>query len=134
MAGRTWTHGEGPRRHRVRLFQDPEFSGGNIQVEIRDARRPGEERYRTLSLGHRDQERATRFARLMVRWWLRTGMPPRIVWRRQVRGPRPKGCARQVRREGAGDIADKSWPRPPLIAPRGSKITGGTDQGASVEG
>jgi hypothetical protein len=92
MKRRVWSHAEGPYRYRVRLFLDPAASGGNICVEIRDARRPGEERWRTLSLRHNDKERAIRFAKVMVRWWLRTGKPPRIVWRRQMSGPKPKGC------------------------------------------
>jgi len=91
MAKRIWSHSEGPYGYRVRLFQTPGFSAENIQVEIRDARRPGEWRYRTLSLRHQDRERAIRFAKVMVRWWRRTGKPPRIVWRKQIRGPQPKG-------------------------------------------
>jgi hypothetical protein len=87
---RVWTHAEGPYRRRVRLFIDPEYSGGNICVEIRDARRPGEERWRTLSLRHKDKERAIKYAKVMASWWVLTGKPPRIVWRKQPTGPRPK--------------------------------------------
>jgi len=90
MKRRIWTHGEGPYGYRVRLFLDPVMSP-NILVEIRDARRPGEERWRTLSLRHNDKDRAIRFAKVMVRWWRRTGKPPRLVWRQQRHGPMPKG-------------------------------------------
>jgi len=71
------------------LSQVPTVSGGNIIVEIRDWRRPNEYRYRCLSLGHRDRERAVRYAQVLVRWWKLTGTPPKMVWRRG-RGPQPK--------------------------------------------
>jgi hypothetical protein len=85
---REWSHREGPHRFRVRVFQNN--SGGNVCVEIRDARFPSEYRYRTLSLGHADREKAVKYARVMSRWWKHTGCPPRIVWRRG-KGPLPKG-------------------------------------------
>ena len=92
MKHREWTHHEGPFRFRVRLFQDPTECGGNIGLEIRDWRRPNEYRYRTLSLGHQDRERAIAYAKVLVRWWKATGIPPKLVWRRG-RGHLPKDVA-----------------------------------------
>jgi hypothetical protein len=66
--------------------------GGNIGLEIRDWRRPNEYKYRTLSLGHPDRERAIEYAKVLVRYWRRTGKPPRLVWRRGC-GPLPKAAA-----------------------------------------
>ncbi len=89
---REWSHEEGPHRFRVRLFQDSTEFGGNIGLEIRDWRRPNEYRYRSLSLGHRDRERAVKYARVLVRWWRSTGVPPKLVWRRG-RGRQPREAA-----------------------------------------
>ena len=98
---RPWSHAEGPRGFRVRVFEDR--TSPNIMLDIRDWRQPDKQRYRTLSLGHHDRERAVRYARVLSRWWRRTGNPPRMMWRRG-RGPLPKGC---IHRScvGAGDIA-----------------------------
>jgi hypothetical protein len=74
------------------LFQDPTEFGGNVGLEIRDWRRPNEYRYRTLSLGHADRDRAIRYAKVLVRWWKRTGIPPKLVWRRGC-GPLQKETA-----------------------------------------
>jgi hypothetical protein len=92
MSHREWTHHEGPFRFRICLYQDPEDSGGNICLEIRDWRQPNQYRYRGLSLGHQNRERAIRYAKVLVRWWMRTGIPPQLVWRRG-RGPLPKEVA-----------------------------------------
>jgi hypothetical protein len=88
---REWTWATGPRRYRVRVYQDPAECGGNIVLEIRDARRPGY-RYRSLSLGHADRERAMRHAEVLSRWWRQSGRPPRLVWRRG-RGVLPRDVA-----------------------------------------
>jgi hypothetical protein len=85
-----WSHSVGPYRYRIRLFQAPNYSGGNICVEIRDTRFPGQYRYRNLSLGHADRERAVKYAKVMSRWWKQTGHPPKITARRG-RGPLPVG-------------------------------------------
>lgn len=84
-----WSQSVGPYRYRIRLFQSPRYSGGNVCIEIRDARLPGY-RYRNVSLGHKDRERAVKYARVMSRWWKHTGRPPKIALRRG-RGPLPKG-------------------------------------------
>jgi hypothetical protein len=84
---RPWWHAEGPRGFRVRVFEDR--TSPNIMLDIRDWRRPNEVRYRTLSLGHNDRDRAIRHARVLSRYWRLKGRPPKMLWRRG-RGPLPR--------------------------------------------
>lgn len=83
---REWSYSVGPRGYRIRVFQRSGYSGGNLCIEIRDTRFPGEYRYRCLSLHHQEREKAIRYARVMARWWKLTGTPPKIALRRG-RGP-----------------------------------------------
>lgn len=78
---REWSHAEGPQRYRVRLFQQPGECAGHICIEIRDWRQPQAYRYRTLSLGHFDRERAIRYAKVLSRYWRMYKVPPKMVWR-----------------------------------------------------
>jgi hypothetical protein len=82
VARREWSVGVGPRGYHVRVFQNPAYNAGNISLEIRDWRQPTQYRYRALSLRHKDRERAVRYARVLSRWWKRTGTPPAMIWRR----------------------------------------------------
>jgi hypothetical protein len=87
---RIWTHAEGPYRRRVRLCQTLGECAENIVVEIRDHRQPGVYRYRSLSLGHADRERAIKYAQVLVRYWRIYGKPPALVWRPNRHGPQPR--------------------------------------------
>lgn len=88
VARREWSWATGPYNRRIRLFQEPGEFGGKIGLEVRDWRQPGEYRYRSLSLGHSDREKAMKYASVLVRWWRATGKPPVLSWRTGRRGPK----------------------------------------------
>jgi len=63
---KAWSHSEGEYGHRIRVFEDP--NSGIIYGEMRDPQRRG--RYVSMSLRHRDRDRAKRWAKEQVASWV----------------------------------------------------------------
>jgi integrase len=63
---KSWSESIGPYRNRIRIFKDP--SSAIIYAEYRDPSRPG--RYRSVSLRHRDEQRARLWAKEQVGRWM----------------------------------------------------------------
>lgn len=66
---KAWSHSEGPYGFRIRVFEDP--ASKIIYAEMRDSTRPCG--YRSISLRHRDRERALAWARQQSVQWEAAG-------------------------------------------------------------